>query len=207
MKILSTIRPAVASDLDAIYAISLATGHKGADATSLYNDPNLIGHIYAAPYVHFSPELCFVVQDNEGVAGFIVGTADTEHFAETLEQKWWPELRKIHPDPVGVSPENQSPDQNRAAMIHHPKFAPETIVRSHPAHIHMNLLQRLQGQGIGSQLLQHWIGTARKHGVSRVHLGANINNTGGVSFWKKSGFSVFDGFSELPDTVLMGCDI
>ncbi|HTN97708.1 MAG TPA: GNAT family N-acetyltransferase, partial [Nordella sp.] len=37
-------------DIDALYAISLATGHLGKDAAQLYDDPRLMGHVYAAPY-------------------------------------------------------------------------------------------------------------------------------------------------------------
>ncbi len=35
---------------DACYSISLATGFAGGDASHLYRDPRLMGHIYIAPY-------------------------------------------------------------------------------------------------------------------------------------------------------------
>jgi len=34
------------SDLGALYRISLLTGDDGQDATSLYNDPRLLGHFF-----------------------------------------------------------------------------------------------------------------------------------------------------------------
>ena len=34
-------------DLDALYAISLATGHEGGDASHLYKDAALMGNIYS----------------------------------------------------------------------------------------------------------------------------------------------------------------
>src|SRR5262245_63083228 len=39
------IRPYRPSDLDALYRICLLTGDDGQDATSLYNDPRLLGHL------------------------------------------------------------------------------------------------------------------------------------------------------------------
>ena len=36
--------------LNALYAISLATGHEGGDASHLYEDAKLMGHVYSAPY-------------------------------------------------------------------------------------------------------------------------------------------------------------
>ena len=70
-------RPAVPSDLDAFYAISLATGDVGSDASHLYIDGRLLGHIYSAPYLRLAPDLAVVVEDEEGVAGYAVGVSDT----------------------------------------------------------------------------------------------------------------------------------
>lgn len=71
------IRPASPADLDACYEISLATAFEGGDASHLYADRRLMGHIYVAPYLLLAPTLAFVVEDRCGVAGFAVGTADT----------------------------------------------------------------------------------------------------------------------------------
>ena len=79
-----------AEDLDALYAISLATGHEGGDASHLYNDPELVGHIYSAPYAVLEPKLAIVVEDRHGVAGFAVGAQNTEEWERLLAAKWWP---------------------------------------------------------------------------------------------------------------------
>ena len=58
------IRPFARGDLDALYAISLATGLAGGDASAIYDDPRLIGHIYAAPYALLEPRLALVAEDD-----------------------------------------------------------------------------------------------------------------------------------------------
>jgi hypothetical protein len=50
------IRRFHADDLEALYAISLAAGLAGGDASHLYADPRLMGHIYAAPYALLEPD-------------------------------------------------------------------------------------------------------------------------------------------------------
>ena len=40
------IRGYRSDDLDALYAVSLATGDAGGDASALYRDPRLIGHVF-----------------------------------------------------------------------------------------------------------------------------------------------------------------
>ncbi len=49
------------SDLTALYRVCLKTGNYGSDASSHYTDPDLLGHVYVAPYVIFEPEYCFVL--------------------------------------------------------------------------------------------------------------------------------------------------
>lgn len=88
-----TIRQVRPDDLDALYRISLATGLAGGDASHLYADPRLMGHIYAAPYALLEPQLALVVEDSEGVAGFAVGATDTTAWEQRLERDWWPALR------------------------------------------------------------------------------------------------------------------
>ena len=58
------IRPFDPADLETCYAISLATGFEGGDASHLYRDPKMMGHIYMAPYVCLEPGLALVVEDD-----------------------------------------------------------------------------------------------------------------------------------------------
>ena len=182
------IRSAVATDIDAFYEISLRTGDRGGDASALYEDRRMMGHIYSAPYLHLRPDFCFVAEDADGAAGYVVGAPDTLVFANSLEHAWWPDLRRAYRDPADVAPDDRTPDQRRAYLIHHPASVPEAVRSTYPAHLHMNLLPRLQGRGIGPRLLDRWLTVARVHGVGGVHAGANAGNAGAIRFWQRMGF-------------------
>jgi len=109
------IRPYRPGDLDALYQICLLTGDNGQDATSLFADPMLLGHFFAAPYGLFAPSLAFVLEDAQGVGGYILGALDTRAFEEQLESNWWPRLRTRYPDPAaGVPAEQWTRDQRLA---------------------------------------------------------------------------------------------
>ncbi len=198
------IRHAEPADLDACYAISLATGLAGGDASHLYRDPRMMGHIYVAPYVVLAPELAFVIEDDEGVAGFAVGTDDTDGWEDRLERQWWPELRTRYADPRDVPSEQRTPDQRRAWMIHHPARTPAAIVAAYPAHLHMNLLPRQQRRGVGARLLDRWLDATSGRAV---HVGVNQANSGAVAFWRKCRFEPLRLGSPLEGrTVWMGRD-
>jgi ribosomal protein S18 acetylase RimI-like enzyme len=186
------VRPLQPCDIDALYAISLATGLAGGDASSLYRDRKLMGHIYSAPYARLQPDLCMVAEDEAGVAGFAVGTADTRTWERRLEREWWPRLRRQYPAPDETQMAEWSHDQRRIFSIHHPKPIPAAIVRSYPSHLHINLLPRLQGRGTGSRLFAAWLAMAAAHGVGPLHVGVNRQNTRAIGFWHRVGFGELD---------------
>ena len=49
------------TDLSSLYRICLLTGHNGDDASPFLKDTELVGHLFAAPYAIFEPELCFIL--------------------------------------------------------------------------------------------------------------------------------------------------
>ena len=190
------------ADLEALYAISLATGHEGGDASHLYEDRKLIGHIYSAPYALLEPRLALVVEDDEGVAGFAVGAPDTAKWQERLEAEWWPKLRRQYDDPAARPMTEWSADQRRAYAIHHPPRTPQQVVELYPAHLHLNLLERTQGRGAGTMLFSEWMARA---GVGTTHVGVNSANARAVRFWSRRGFDrlkLGDGASDR--TIWMG---
>lgn len=183
-------------DLDALYEVSTATGLGGGDASQLYADPKLIGHIYSAPYGTLEPSLAVVAEDDRGVAGFVVGTLDTEAWERRLEREWWPKLRRGYEDPIRTAADRRTPDQKRAFMIHHPERTPRRVTREFPAHLHMNLLPRLQRRGIGSQMLDRWLAIALRRRARAFHVRTNRANAGAVMFWNKKGFKAIAPYGD-----------
>ncbi|HEY5290634.1 MAG TPA: GNAT family N-acetyltransferase [Caulobacteraceae bacterium] len=182
------IRPYDADDLDSLYRICLATGQNGQDASNLYADPDLIGHIYAGPYGRFSPECCFVVEDDAGVGGYILGAFDTAAFESLLETVWWPTLRPRYLDPSTRPRSEWSLDEIRAWQIHHPIVTPARLTEPYPSHLHIDILPRLQRQGVGRALMNRWLAHMRASGSRGAHLGVGSVNEGAVRFYHANGW-------------------
>ena len=193
------IRTYRAGDLDELYDICLKTGDAGRDATSLYRDPKLIGHVYAGAYGVLSPETALVVEDEAGVGGYIIGPADTYAFEKRCEAEWWPALRARYPDPSGER-EGWSWDERMAHRIHHPDRMPRRINELWPAHLHINLLPRLQGQGIGQRLIDRWLATVQAMGACGACLATGQRNARAVRFYRAYGFHEAERFG--PDGIL-----
>jgi GNAT superfamily N-acetyltransferase len=183
-----TLRPYAIGDLDALYAISLATADTGSDASHLYRDKRLVGAIYSAPYATLEPDLVIVAADENGVGGFVLGALDTTAWEERLELGWWPPLRQHYPALAPKPRDDWNPDQRRISMIHRPERAPIQVVKAFPAHLHLNLAPRLQGRGIGTRLFRAWLSLACDRGASALHVGINRGNARALGFWGAMGF-------------------
>ncbi len=184
---MTNIRPCRPADLPDLYRIALATGDAGAHAAGKYRDPELVGHVYAAPYAVLEPRSAFVAEDEAGVAGYILGATDTRAFEALAEAKWWPALRARYASPPPEPFTSLTPDERLRWLIHHPWRAPDRIVEPFPAHLHINLLPRVQGQGLGRRLIDLWLETARGAGARGVHLGVNTANQRAIRFYRAYG--------------------
>lgn len=177
------IRQAELCDLPSIYRICLQTGESGSDATGLFDNPDLLGHVYAGPYFAFSPEFSFVAVDELGVAGYILAIPNATEFAKWAETNWWPSLREQYP-----IQDASTQDAQMIRQIHEPPQPPASILNRFPAELHIDLLPRVQGQGIGRKLMETALAKLRQVGISGVHLGVDALNTNAIGFYRHLGF-------------------
>ena len=208
------IRPYRPGDLDDLYRICLLTADNGEDATSLYPDPRLPGHVFAAPYGVCEPSLAFVAEDAAGVGGYIVGARDSQDFERRLERDWWPRLRGSYPVPAADAPRQElSREQRAASYIHHPLSTPDELNARYPSHLHIDLLPRLQGRGMGRGLINTFTAALRDQGSPGVHLYVSRGNPRAIEFYRHVGFTDLTpvartfGLPDGADVCLFGMDL
>ncbi len=190
------IRPYQPTDIDAVYNICLKTGDAGEDATHLYNDPNILGHIYVGPYVTLSPELAFVLEDPTGVCGYVLGALDSLSFYKQMQTVWLPKLQAQVPDPSG-DPATWTPTEHGYHQVHHPKKTLPNPLHTYPSHLHIDLLPRAQRQGNGTKMMTVLLAALQAQGSRAVHLSMDPDNKRALRFYTKFGFARIEGLSNL----------
>lgn len=185
------IREATPADLEAIGEICLRTGDNGGDASGLFCDDAVLADVYAVPYLSGPAGFALVVErDDAGarrardapsvVAGYVVGTSDTRAFQEWFSAEWWPERR------AGRAPRTEGdrwllpPADDPARML-------GEWVDDYPAHLHIDLLPEVQGQGVGSRLIEAVFAVLRERGIPGVHVVASLDNVGAQAFYPRVG--------------------
>src|SRR3954468_23382976 len=103
------IRPYRPQDRRAVYDICVRTADLGGDARGQYSSDDLMGDLFAGPYVDLEPGVAFVVDDGGRTVGYVVGTADTEGFVQRYPAEWLPYFAARYPEPP---PPPRTPEQH-----------------------------------------------------------------------------------------------
>lgn len=195
------IRQSTVADLPYIYEICWKTGYRGQSVEGILEDRYQIGHYFAAPYLHYDKECCFVATENGIPKGYILGTSDTVNYTKWLNKEWLPQVRKLY----DFSGEEAS---DPFAKFIRKCIADDTVVErslyEYPAHLHIDLLPDLQGKGMGRKLMEVFFKRCLQKGATRVHLGVGKKNPKAVAFYKKMGMFVI---SESDSAYMMGLNL
>ena len=190
------IRAATTADLPGAYRVCLLTGDAGRDGTALFRNPDLLGHVYVGPYIVGSPDLARIVADPEGVAGYLLAALDTRAFEAWEEEAWWPALREQYP-----LTDDATADGDLIRAFHHPHGAPAGVVAEYPSHLHLDLLERARGRGLGRALIEGLLVDLRARGSRGMHLDVATANENAIAFYRHLGFETLE---VLEDTLVMG---
>lgn len=182
---MARIRPFRPGDEPALAEICLRTADAGADGTGIFADDDLWAEVFVLPYVARHPELAFVVEDDGGTPrGYVVCAPDTEAFEEWFRTDWWPRFAARWPKPD----REQSRQDGTLLYAYGRGPGKEAHAGRFPAHLHIDLLPELQGQGWGRRLVDQLVTELRERGVSGLHLVASAHNSGALAFYDRLGF-------------------
>ncbi|KAF3933256.1 hypothetical protein ABW19_dt0207497 [Dactylella cylindrospora] len=165
--------------------------------------PNLIApYIWSVPYVRYSSDHCFVVDDGTGVAvGYIICAPDTPAFVKRFRNEYLPIVESLDPilkKPVMEPPADWSVDLTLGLLqcLHSPEEMLHPVdlrlVEEYPAHLHIDILPDYQRKGFGKQLMETLWEKLRGEGVPGVHLVMDWRNVDAEKFYMAIGFKRFD---------------
>ena len=193
-----SIRSYKSADTSAVYEICLKTGNSGQDATHLFSDPLVLGHIYVGPYMEFEPQSVFILEDDQGPCGYIMGVLDSQTYYQWMHSEWLPKIRVNYKKPTG-NPDTWDETEKITDLLFHP--VSQRLLPDYPAHLHIDLLLRAQGKGQGKLLMDRFIDYLKYNKIPGLHLELSSNNDRAFNFYRKYGIEELDRDNE---SIIMG---
>jgi ribosomal protein S18 acetylase RimI-like enzyme len=182
------IRTARAGDEPGAYYVCLKTGDFGRDGEPFYQeDPDALGRIFVGPYLVFEPDYSLIAEDQDGVCGYALGAFDSRTFYDRYEREWRPQLCVQFSEPTG-DPASWTRPQMVYSWYHHPDYFMPEPYAEYPSHLHIDLLPRAQGHGLGRRMLEEVMKRLRQQGSPGAHLGVSLVNTPAIGFYQRLGF-------------------
>ena len=193
-----SIRSYKSADTSAVYEICLKTGNSGQDATHLFSDPLVLGHIYVGPYMEFEPQSVFILEDDQGPCGYIMGVLDSQTYYQWMHSEWLPKIRVNYKKPTG-NLDTWDETEKITDLLFHP--VSQRLLPDYPAHLHIDLLSRAQGKGQGKLLMDRFIDYLRYNKIPGLHLDLSSSNDRAFNFYRKYGMEELDRDKE---SIIMG---
>lgn len=180
-----TLRPIRTSDDAALRAICYQTVDAGQALPAPLDYPELPALLYASPYLYGPGALGFVAEDEAGVCAYALGCLDSREFYAWMNSTWLAQKRTQY-----ALPGNLSSFQAKLLARLYESCHAKSALAAFPAHLHINLLPRAQGKGLGRSLILALLEAMKQGGAGGVHWGVNPLNTGATAFYRKLGFTV-----------------
>ena len=130
---------------------------------------------YCDYYIEQEPQNCFVVaNDDDEAVGYILCAENYWRYRLRFRTQYIPRVKEC-----GVMKQTEC----RGSY-----FLPLFYSKKYPAHLHIDILDDYQRQGLGSRLMDNLTSQLRKKGVAGVMLVVGAQNEKGRNFYKKYGF-------------------
>ena len=179
------IRLATKDDRAALIEICLLTGHSGQDASSLFNEKQMLGDYYVAPYLDHDPDYAYVLSQAGQVTGYAVATLDSEVLKEYLSKDYLPILCEEYFPRITAFTDAE---RELWGIYTAPRLANPEFLKGYPSELHIDLLPQSQGQGFGRKLMEKLLATLKAGGSLGVHLILGADNQSAHEFYRRLSF-------------------
>jgi GNAT superfamily N-acetyltransferase len=184
------VRPAAtAADWAAVRELCCRTGDAG-EPIARARWP-LFAELWVGPYQRLAPAWTYVAEADGGIVGYLTGCPDTAAFRRAQRLRvtlplllriasgrfaWTADARRL----VRLVFRRTRGVEDRLATV-----LPPGLLRSHPAHLHMNVAAGWRRQRIGTALLARYTADLAAAGIPGVHL---ICGAAPRAFYLREGF-------------------
>uniref|UniRef100_A0A1A8HL10 protein O-GlcNAcase n=1 Tax=Nothobranchius korthausae TaxID=1143690 RepID=A0A1A8HL10_9TELE len=165
--------------------------------------PDVIGDRCLGPCLALSPEYSFILEDELGVCGCVLGISDVRSFAKRCQASWIPAMRDKYP-PKGTNTQTYTQDLVRLMEEDQGEY-PDSLLYHFPSQLRLDALPELVDVSVSRTLLTALLTALKANGSQGVFCEVQPTDHQRLEFLTKLGFlEILRGEARSREGVVLG---
>uniref|UniRef100_A0A8C1U4X9 Protein O-GlcNAcase n=1 Tax=Cyprinus carpio TaxID=7962 RepID=A0A8C1U4X9_CYPCA len=200
-----TIRPYFPKDESSVYKICKEMFTEGCDGISFPDEsPDLIGDRLVGGFLTLSPDYGFVLEDEEGICGYALGTVDVKPFVKKCKMSWIPFMQEKYNKP---DTEKDLSEAEKMMLSFHEEEEglPESFLSNFPSLIKVDIHAKVTDPSVAKSMMGCLLSSLKANGSLGAFCEVRQMDKRMLDFYSKLGcFEVakMEGFPK--DIIIMG---
>uniref|UniRef100_A0A671SI98 Protein O-GlcNAcase n=1 Tax=Sinocyclocheilus anshuiensis TaxID=1608454 RepID=A0A671SI98_9TELE len=201
-----TLRPYFPKDESAIYKICKEMFTEGCDGISFSDEsPDLIGDRLVGGFLTLSPDYGFVLEDEEGICGYALGTVDVKPFVKKCKMSWIPFMQEKYNKPDTEKDMSEAEKMMLSFHEEEEEGLPESFLSNFPSLIKVDIHAKVTDPSVAKSMMGCLLSSLKANGSHGAFCEVRQMDKRMLDFYSKLGcFEVakMEGFPK--DVIIMG---
>ncbi|XP_042317026.1 protein O-GlcNAcase isoform X2 [Sceloporus undulatus] len=198
-----TIRPYFPKDEASVYKICREMYDDGTDQP-FHSQPDLIGDKLVGGLLSLSPDYCFVLEDEDGICGYALGTVDVTPFIKKCKIAWIPFMQEKYSKP---SSDKELSEAEKIMLSFHEEqeVLPETFLANFPSLIKIDIHKKVTDPSVAKSMMACLLSSLKANGSRGAFCEVRPDDKRILEFYSKLGcfeIAKMEGFPK--DVVILG---
>uniref|UniRef100_A0A2D4FU48 N-acetyltransferase domain-containing protein n=1 Tax=Micrurus corallinus TaxID=54390 RepID=A0A2D4FU48_MICCO len=198
-----TIRPYFPKDEASVYKICREMYDDETDQP-FHSQPDLIGDKLVGGLLSLSPDYCFVLEDEDGICGYALGTVDVTPFIKKCKIAWIPFMQEKYSKPSGDK-ELSEAEKIMLSFHEEQEVLPETFLANFPSLIKMEIHKKVTDPSVAKSMMACLLSSLKANGSRGAFCEVRPDDKRILEFYSKLGcfeIAKMEGFPK--DVVILG---
>ncbi|XP_068443728.1 protein O-GlcNAcase isoform X2 [Clinocottus analis] len=165
--------------------------------------PDVVGDRCFGPCLALCPEYCFILEDELGVCGCVLGIVDVRSFAKRCQASWMPAMRDKYP-PRGGNTHPNTQDLIKLMEEDQGEY-PDSLLYHFPSQLRLDALPELVDVSVSRTLLTALLTALKANGSQGVFCEVQPTDRHRLEFLTKLGFlEILRGEARSREGVVLG---
>lgn len=165
--------------------------------------PDVIGDRWLGPCLALCPEYSFILEDELGVCGCVLGILDVRSFSKRCQASWMPAMRDKYPFKMGSS--HRSTQDLIQLMEEDQGEYPDSLLYHFPSQLRLDALPELVDVSVSRTLLTSLLTALKANGSQGVFCEVQLTDRQRLEFLTKLGFlEILRGEARSREGVVLG---